>query len=268
MHTTTPLSNILIVGAGKVAFHLACALQKFIPNCTIHVFSRQSPGDITLWPQSIQWYHQWDTIPEVDLVMMAVSDNAIGEVIAIGGVCPQLKSALWVHTSGATPMSLLNNFVSRFGLFYPLQSFSKNASVDWKDIPVGIDAGTLSDLEILKDLAKHLGASTFRLVEEQRQCLHLAAVFANNFTNHCLGVAAEILKEKGLDFNLLKPLIQLTFQKALTQHPFDVQTGPAIRGDVNTIAQHEQLLQKNFQNYLEMYQVITEQIQITHSLTH
>lgn len=265
MQATAPIKQLLIVGAGRVAFHLAKALQSHANSITTAVFSRKIPVDLPDWPENVNCYHSWETLPDVDLVVVAVSDASIAEVAKKGSTIPAVNNALWVHTSGATSIEVLRDFLPRYGLFYPLQSFSKNVAVQWPQIPVGIDTASAEDLKILEFFAQMLGAKTFKMDELQRRHLHLAAVFANNFTNHCLGIAAEILQHSGLDFELLKPLIELTFQKALTQPPFEVQTGPAVRGDQNTLTQHETILSAEFSQYLEVYQALTRQIILTHT---
>ncbi len=187
------------------------------------------------------WSDRWsDVRPDADWLLLAVSDDAIGEVAA--ALAPHVPQALATHTSGATPGTVLAPHFQRFGVFYPLQSFSPERVPDWSAIPLCVDAADPSDRIFLEKMAAQLGARAWRVDDEQRAALHVAAVFANNFVNHCYAVAEQLLAEQGLPFELLHPLMTETLAKALAHSPAHMQTGPARRGDQATLQRHLALL--------------------------
>ena len=155
-------------------------------------------------------------------------------------------------------MHILSN-ENRKGVFYPLQTFSKNSLVAFKEIPICIEASVTSDLKILKELGESLSEKVIEINSEERSKLHLAAVFVNNFTNYLYRISNEILAESKLPFDLLKPLIAETARKIETLSPKDVQTGPAKRNDLKTIEKHLYLLKDS--PYKQLYQQLTEAIQ-------
>jgi predicted short-subunit dehydrogenase-like oxidoreductase (DUF2520 family) len=155
------------------------------------------------------------------------------------------REALVTHTSGGTAGKLLARHFTRYGVFYPLQSFSMEHTPVWSKIPFCVDAAQETDLLFLKKIAKTIGNLVYHVTDSQRANLHVAAVFANNFANHCFAIAEKILEEKDLPFELLHPLMEETLAKALQDSPARMQTGPAIRGDRETINRHLELLQKH-----------------------
>ena len=170
---------------------------------------------------------------QADLYILAVSDDAIALV------AEQLSSsiapnALVVHTSGATPRSILKPFFKRYGILYPLQTFSINKPIDFSKVPVCIDANRKSDRLKLKRFAKLLSNKVVELNDAQRARLHVAAVFANNFSNYMYTAAHTITEAEDLDFDLLRPLIEETAAKLQDALPLAMQTGPARRGDQHT----------------------------------
>ncbi len=207
------------------------------------------------------WSDRWsDVRPDADWLLLAVRDDAIGEVAA--GLAPYVGQALATHTSGATPGTVLAPHFRRFGVFYPLQSFSSEREPDWSTIPLCVDAVDPSDLIFLEKMAIQLGARAWRINDEQRAALHVAAVFANNFVNHCYTVAEQLLAEKGLPFELLYPLMTETLAKALAHSPAQMQTGPARRGDQATLQRHLDLLAEH-PEWQAMYNIISQSILLT-----
>jgi predicted short-subunit dehydrogenase-like oxidoreductase (DUF2520 family) len=165
--------------------------------------------------------------------------------------------ALCVHCSGILELDVLP-FNRRAG-FYPLQSFSDNHDVSFRFIPIII---TTHDDDIwieLDQIAGRLSSSVYRMTDEQKSILHVAAVFANNFSNHMLTLAESICKENQLPFEILKPLILETFSKAILTGPKESQTGPAMRGDAKTIEKHLHLLE-NHPELTNVYKIITKSI--------
>ena len=189
----------------------------------------------------------------VDVTIIAVSDNAIADV------SKQLpfENQLVVHTSGSLSMEALDP-KNRKGVFYPLQTFSKSKEVDFKVIPICLEAQNDNDFKTLEILAKTISNSVTTITSEQRKALHVAAVFVSNFTNHLYQIGNEICVENNIPFEILKPLIQETANKILSLSPIDAQTGPAKRNDTQTINTHLNFLSDD--NQKEIYKILTKSI--------
>ena len=249
--------KVSIIGSGNVAQHLIVALQNSIINGAelelVQVFSRQK----TALSQLLDFNKitdDWSTLAEADLYIIAVSDDAIATV---SEQIPY-KNKLVVHTSGAISLEILasNN---RKGVFYPLQTFTKNKAVDFKIIPICIESQNASDYQLLQKVAQAISDSVFAINSEQRKSLHLAAVFVNNFTNHLYKIGNDICIENNVPFEILKPLIQETAEKIMRLSPNEAQTGPAIRNDIETINAHLSFLSD--ENQKNIYTILTQSIQ-------
>ena len=234
--------RIGLFGTGRVASHLGPALTAaghtvaFVWSrnpATAGTLAAQLPGAAVLPTLAA-------TLPPADVYLLAVPDAA---------VAPLLASAVWppgavvAHLAGALPLSV---FAARpdvhGGVFYPLQTFSSGRTIDWPAVPLCIEAADLPTEATLLNLASSLSQHVRRLDSAQRLKLHVAAVFANNFTNHLLGIADALLAEAALPAALLAPLVRETVAKALANAPFSVQTGPALRRDAPTLAAHQAAL--------------------------
>jgi predicted short-subunit dehydrogenase-like oxidoreductase (DUF2520 family) len=148
---------------------------------------------------------------------------------------------------------------NRKGVFYPLQTFTKNNAVDFKIIPICIESQNASDYQLLQNVAQAISDSVFAINSEQRKALHLAAVFVNNFTNHLYKIGNDICIENNVPFEILKPLIQETAEKITQLSPNEAQTGPAIRNDIETINAHLSFLSD--ENQKNIYNILTQSIQ-------
>ncbi len=196
---------------------------------------------------------------EADVYLLSVKDQAIEEVAkkladGLG------KDKLVVHTSGATPSTVLRPYFERYGVFYPLQTFSKDQEVAFRQVPFCIDACVQKDVDFLKQLAASISEKVFLISDEQRAVLHVAAVFVNNFTNHLVGIGKQIVEKEKIPFELLLPLLNETVAKLNRLSPEEAQTGPASRDDKATIERHLKYLEK-YPAYRQMYEVMTESIQ-------
>lgn len=252
------MSKIIIAGSGRVAWQLGKRLKaRGLP--VAQVVSRTAEHARSLAGElNAQWTDDWSAIlPDADWVLIAVRDDAIGEVGK--AVAPYIPGALATHTSGATPGAVLQPYFRRFGVFYPLQSFSYERSPVWSKIPFCVDAQSDDDVLFLNKIAKTIGKLVYRVNDEQRSALHVAAVFANNFVNHCFTIAEKLLDEKELPFEMLHPLMEETLAKALRDSPARMQTGPALRGDADTVKRHLALLQKH-PDWQELYKKLTSSI--------
>ena len=190
-----------------------------------------------------------------ELYVIAVSDDAIEEVI---GTLPAL-GGLVVHTSGMKSQIVFEKKFARYGIFYPLQTFSFERKPDFATIPVFVHSNTDGDTQLLLALGKKISNDVHVISDAQSQRLHLAAVFVNNFSNTMYSIADELLTAEGLSFNALKPLLLETALKALQMPPKEAQTGPARRNDRGTIQQHLRLLQQHL-DVQKVYQTMTDYI--------
>ncbi len=202
----------------------------------------------------VAWLKGRDFRPEQvrgEMVIISVKDDAIASVAS------ELKgtSLLVVHTAGSKPMNLLPQ--SRRGVFYPMQTFSKEQLVDFKEISIFLESSQEEDMSLLRQLALSLSPKVYTLSSEERKFLHLAAVFACNFTNHCYALSSRILEEHGLPFDVMLPLIDQTARKVHTLSPEQAQTGPAVRGDQTIMEAQSQLLEGRMR---EIYHLMSEDI--------
>lgn len=255
-----PGYKIVVLGAGNLAWHLAPALEKAGHEIT-SVYSRALENAEAL---SRNLKHAQATAKpdfsqsSADLYIIAVKDSALPELLR-EAVFPE--GSLVAHTSGTQPLDVFGPCQHiRGAVFYPLQTFSKNTPVSFSDIPFCLEAKDENAMLLLHKTAESLSRNVYNISSEERKVLHLAAVFACNFTNHLFGIGSEILERNKLDFEMLKPLVEQTVRKSFTQNPFSVQTGPAVRRDESTIQAQLQFLQ-NDETYREIYELLTRSIQ-------
>jgi predicted short-subunit dehydrogenase-like oxidoreductase (DUF2520 family) len=189
-----------------------------------------------------------------DIVIIAVSDAAIQRV---SDLLPE-TDALVVHTSGMIEMDLLKQHKRR-GVFYPLQTLTKDFLVPFTEVPFLLESKQADDMALLKELASGMGSTCYEMNSDIRKHVHLSAVFVNNFANHLFSIASNLLQEKQLPLEILHPLMRQTVDKAIALSPQDIQTGPAKRGDIDTINQHLALLSK-YPEYNKIYEVLSESI--------
>ena len=225
--------SVLLVGKGNVATHLYEAFLKVNDVKVTQINSR----DLNVFPQA-------------DVAIIAVSDDAIAAVSS------KITTNFVVHTSGSVAINNLKNS-SRKGVFYMLQTFSKDKKVDFHEVPFCLEAENETDYKLLETLAKLIGKKIYSINSEQRKTLHVAAVFVNNFTNHMYKIGNDICKENNVPFEILQPLIKETASKIEYLSPEKAQTGPAIRNDKKTIKNHLDLLDKKQQ---KIYKIITKSI--------
>lgn len=245
--------QITIIGSGNVAQHLIKALSASKIVGINQVFSRKKEA-LTHLLDADKIVTDFTDLQLSDLYIISVSDNAISEVSS------QLSfnNQLVVHTSGTSPVSVLDN-KNRRGVFYPLQTFSKNKEVDFSIIPFCLEAENTADYKLLETVAKSISTAVFSISSEQRKALHVAAVFVNNFTNHLYQIGQEICEEHQVPFEVLKPLILETADKIKTLAPSEAQTGPAKRQDSVTTDAHLAFIQN--ENQKNIYKILTQSIQ-------
>jgi predicted short-subunit dehydrogenase-like oxidoreductase (DUF2520 family) len=187
--------------------------------------------------------------------MVALKDSAVDEVLSQ----INFNNKLVVHCSGSLPLSALERYSENFGVLYPLQTFSKDRDVEFKDIPVFIESNSVKNEQLLVQIAREISNSVSVLNSEKRIKLHISAVFACNFVNHFYTIAADILKSKDIQFDVLKPLILETAKKVQEMDPKLAQTGPAVRFDENIINSHLNEL-NDFGDYRQLYMSVSKSI--------
>lgn len=252
--------DIVLIGAGKLAWHLAPALEE-AGHRIEQIYSRNIPKGERLAARLYETFVT-DSLDfsdsEAEIFVLAVRDDAI-QLIAAEIALPD--GAILLHTSGGRPMDDLAVAAGDgLGVLYPLQTFTLDKEPDFKKIPFLLEASSESVLKILFQLAGSLSHHVEKASSEQRAIFHIAAVFACNFTNHMMHIAESMLSENGLDFELLKPLIQETYLKALNLSPSVSQTGPAIRGDSMTMNRHITLLLEGDPQLAKLYMQLSDHI--------
>jgi predicted short-subunit dehydrogenase-like oxidoreductase (DUF2520 family) len=191
---------------------------------------------------------------DADIYILTVKDDSIQQIAS----SLQLPGKLVLHTSGSVPMTMLSTISENTGVLYPLQTFTKDRPVNWREIPLCIEASNLKSYSTLKTFASSISEVVQPVDSDTRKHVHLAAVFVNNFTNFLYGQALSFIPDK-LPLTLLKPLAEETIRKAFELGPQQAQTGPAIRGDLKTIAAHEEMLQEH-PVALQVYKMLTDMI--------
>lgn len=240
------LERVVVLGAGRVATHLVPALVQAGFE-VVQVWSRTEVSARTLAePFNIPYTDDLDSlISDADIYIVSVADEALSFVaerlVALVGVHP-----LYLHTAGSVDINLWQRSRAlRFGILYPLQTFSKERAVDMHDVSFFIEASDDKTLVQLEELACRVSRKVFHADSKCRARLHIAAVFACNFVNAMYAAAACLLDEEGIPFEVLLPLIDETASKVHTLTPHDAQTGPAVRGDESVINSHLRTLENN-----------------------
>ena len=239
-----------MIGAGNLATHLCRALIKS-GHEIIQIHSRTEESASTLAKEiNTPYTTNTKAIKSSDLAIIAVNDDSIKDIEKHIGFAK-------VHTSGTKPLSSLNG--KNIGVFYPLQTFNKNIDINFKSVPVCLESSNSDLLQTLKNLAVSLSDIVIELNSEQRKNLHLAAVISCNFSNMLYRLSEEICQKESIPFEILQPLILETAQKIKYKSPSLAQTGPAKRGDFETIAKHLMILENDYEKK-EIYELLTASI--------
>lgn len=236
------MCKVDIIGSGNVATHL---LKAFSSKTDVNAVN----------PRTLEGLR-----PDADFTIISVSDNAIREVAA---VLPPIQGIL-AHTSGSTPIDAVKRENGRYGVFYPLQTFTKGVELNYSEIPFFIEGSDKKTADSLRHLAGIVSERVDTADSAKRKAMHIASVFACNFTNHLWAIAEKILKENGMDFETVRPLLEETLKKTGRLSPFDAQTGPAVRKDSNIIDSHLEALKSN-SRLAEIYRLLSDSIIESHS---
>ena len=250
------LPKLVFIGSGNLATRLAIAFAE-IQCPVLQIYSRTEEAASVL-AEKVKCPYTTNVgalDKEADIYICALKDDVLPEVLSHASLADKLV----IHTAGSLSMDVLSPFTSRYGVFYPLQTFSKNRRVDFSKIPVFIESNNGDDLQIIKSLAEILSDAVYEASSVQRQNLHLAAVFACNFVNHFYAIAADLVEKSDFSFNVLLPLIVETAEKLHSLTPHEAQTGPAIRYDKNVIDKHLNFLETD-KTTQQLYKLISEHI--------
>lgn len=250
--------SVVMIGAGNVAVNMAHALAS--EGFQIRqVYSRTElsasflagtlGASFTIQPASI--------VQDADIYIIALRDDAIAGFLDSA----PLNDRLLVHCSGSLPLSILEPHTSRRGVIYPLQTLSKERIIDFRNVPLCIEASDSNTETIINEMACTLSSKVMMVNSDRRRALHVAAVFACNFVNHCYALASRLLKDNDMDFSVLHPLIMETCQKAVQLPPELVQTGPAVRNDATTMEVHLKMLEK-YPVFKSLYENLSHSISI------
>jgi len=245
--------NISFIGSGNVAYHLALTLYEkgYIIK---QVFNRTESHALDICNTTKAKYVRKIkdfVFDENDLNIISLSDDAIDEVL--GKV--KFHNSILIHTAGSLDINVLNKYSTNYGVLYPLQSISRHQNIKFKDVPILIEANNISTLERIKHLSKSLSPHVVYCNSEQREMIHISAIFVSNFTNYLYTVGNDLMQNTGGDFELLLPLIKETTGRLKNNNPKLLQTGPAKRKDIKIISQHLEKL-NNFPKYKNLYNFI------------
>lgn len=251
--------KITVIGSGNVGFHLAQRLY----HCGHHicqVFSRTptKSAHLAKLVKAKAISSLKDISLEADIYILAIKDDStkiITEEISFLGKYNKLIA----HTSGSVSSDIFEGLFENYGIFYPLQTFSMTKEVDFEQLPFCIYGNNPSAQERLLQLAQSICPNVYPINDEQRAILHVTAVIVNNFSNYLYGIAHDICEDQNVPFDILKPLIHETVRKINFSSPKEVQTGPAVRGDLDTIAKHLNFLKK-YPDHQTLYQLMSSGI--------
>ena len=231
--------KIVFIGAGNLATRLSLAMQR-VGMQIGQVYSHTEASARQLATRlGCPWTNDLSALQEDgDLYVFSLKDTVLSDVIS--KVKP--NNGMWVHTAGSMPMSVFEGYAQRFGVLYPLQTFSKGRNVNFDVIPIFLEANKDKNADYLKNIASALSENVRFMSSEKRRSLHLAAVFACNFTNHIYTLSYKLLENESIPADVLLPLIDETVSKIHSMPPAAAQTGPAIRYDENVINKHLAML--------------------------
>ena len=252
------MMKVTLIGAGNLATQLGKSLKK-AGVIISQVYSRTEDSARTLAELlEAEWLTDIKALrDEADIYIFSVKDSVLCELIS--EVCKSRGDKLFLHTAGSMPMSCFEGKALRYGVFYPMQTFSKTKDVDFERVPVFIEGNSIETEDVIRSLANKLSQRVIRLSSADRKYLHLAAVWACNFTNYCYTVASDILGEHGIPFDVMLPLINETTEKIQKISPKEAQTGPAVREDRNVMSKQLELMNGK-EDLQELYKMLSKGI--------
>jgi predicted short-subunit dehydrogenase-like oxidoreductase (DUF2520 family) len=251
---------VSIIGTGNVAHHLAKRFhQKGVIIDQIYGRNIAAAQNLAQLVSSKAISKPTEWCRETRVCIVAVSDTAIPFVAETFSTIIAPKT--WVvHTAGTTPSTVFQPYFKQFGSFYPFQTFSIGREPDFEQIPLFINANLAHGLDFLKEIASYISPKIYELGDEKRTALHISGVLVNNFTNHLFQITQNVLESEGLPFEIVLPLLEETMLKIQHAPPREMQTGPAKRGDLQTIRQHLTYLKKLPVSQQNVYKALTDSL--------
>lgn len=251
--------KIVMIGAGNVATHLGKAFKESGFDVA-QVWSRTKVSAMQL--ASALGCAATNDISQVcadaDLYVVSVKDDALPAIVS--ELCPSRRKSMFVHTAGSVPMSCFEDYAKRYGVLYPMQTFTKDKKLDFRQIPIFLEASDNAVYGALQKIADSVSDHVYKLDGEGRKWLHLSAVFACNFSNFCYAVASRLLQRNGIPFDVMLPLVDETARKAHVMNPVDAQTGPASRHDHKVMERQMEMLRDD-KILSEIYRLMSEGIE-------
>jgi len=255
MSNTFCHKNVVFIGAGNVATHMS-QVMKGAGFSIRQVFSRTA-GSAKSLADILGCDYTTDIasiLPDADIYIFSLKDDALQDIIADMAA----NNGLWIHTAGSVGIDIFHGYTMHYGVIYPMQTLSKSRETDFTKVPLFVEGNTEDIENEIYNIAKTLSGNVTRMTSEKRKYLHLAAVFACNFSNHMYTLASQILEKQGIDRRILQPLIDETANKLHSMSPGQAQTGPAVRYDRNIIDRHLSMLED--ENMQELYTMISKSI--------
>lgn len=249
--------KICLVGSGNLGSNLGKSMMDAKMDI-IQVISRNIKNAKNLaqelnadYTDKIEEYNR-----DAEIIIFSVSDDSIPELLRKA----DFGNRLLIHTAGSVSQNVFEGHSNKYGILYPLQTFSKEESVCFKEIPIFTESNKESSLAIIDTLAKQLSTKVYHATSDERLSIHVAAVFACNFTNHLYHIAHDILQDISVDFDVFAPLLRQTAERAIkTGDPIKSQTGPALRQDEGTMQKHLEKLKQN-EGLTELYKFMSNRI--------
>ncbi len=236
--------KIVLIGAGNLATNLGKALLA-AGHDILQVYSRTMESATLL--AEVVGGSPTNNIRNInsnaDVYILSIKDSVLAEIIP--ELCKGREKSIFIHTAGSVHIDIFKGLAFHYGVLYPMQTFSKDKEVDFSEIPCFVEANDKVSETVIKELSHSLTDKVYDLSTEDRKYLHLAAVFASNFVNHCYSVSSEILKARNIPFDVMIPLIDETARKVHFLSPVDAQTGPAVRFDENILRNQSMQLKEN-----------------------
>ena len=249
--------NIVIIGSGNLATHLSLALKTAGETLTqVYSPTRQHAQELAAKLSCGSCDHIDEIDKNADLYILSIKDDALSNLAAT--ICHDRPEAVFIHTAGSVPMDIFKPYARRYGVLYPMQTFSKHRQVDFRPIPCFIEGSDEQTLLQIRALAERISDKVVEADSAKRRQLHLAAVLACNLTNHCYRLAERVLQEAQIDWQLFLPLIDETAKKVSEMSPKEAQTGPMVRYDVNVMNRQIELLPD--ERTRQIYRLMAESI--------
>ena len=254
------INKIVMIGAGNLATNLAKALNN-VGHGVAQVYSRtMGAAEKLAGMVGAEPLTDIDNVcSDADLYILSVKDSALESLLT--SLCKGKEDKVFLHTAGSMPMDVFAGKAKHYGVLYPMQTFSKAKEVDFEKIPCFIEYNDSQSHAVIETLAKELSSRVFPLSSSDRKYLHLSAVFACNFANHCYAISQKLLAAHGIPFGVMLPLIDETASKVHQLSPLEAQTGPAVRYDENIIRNQSKLL-ADTPLLKEIYELMSKEIHL------